>query len=50
LSDDAERDLREVQAHFRLPSLNLVEKDVEETLKSSAPSPPSPRWTHPPSP
>jgi hypothetical protein len=28
LSDDAQRELREVQAHFRLPSVGLVEKDL----------------------
>jgi Nucleotidyl transferase AbiEii toxin, Type IV TA system len=28
LSDDAQRELREVQAYFRLPSVGLVEKDL----------------------
>jgi hypothetical protein len=28
LSDDAQRDLREVQAYFRLPGVGLVEKDL----------------------
>jgi hypothetical protein len=28
LSDDAQRELREVQEHFRLPSVGLVEKDL----------------------
>jgi len=28
LSDEAQRDLREVQAYFRLPSVGLVEKDL----------------------
>jgi hypothetical protein len=28
LSDDAQRELREVQAHFRLPGIGLVEKDL----------------------
>ena len=29
MSDDAQRELREVQAHFRLPSVGLVEKDLQ---------------------
>ena len=28
MSDDAQRELREVQEHFRLPSIGLVEKDL----------------------
>jgi hypothetical protein len=28
LSDDAQREFREVQTYFRLPSVGLVEKDV----------------------
>ena len=28
MSDDAQRELREVQAYFRLPGLGLVEKDL----------------------
>jgi hypothetical protein len=28
LSDDAQRDFRQVQEHFRLPSVGLVEKDL----------------------
>lgn len=28
MSDDTQREFREVQAHFRLPSIGLVEKDV----------------------
>ena len=29
MSDEQERQLREVQAYFRLPSIGLVEKDLE---------------------
>ena len=29
MSDERERQLREVQAYFRLPSIGLVEKDLE---------------------